>query len=136
MGLRMRRPFAPGVRPPARWRAPATAVIAGFGPACFGACRSLNTGDEPRYDEAAVRTLVRGGVARAVGRPHLFEIVELAHFRPEHVHDDGADVDQHPVALRLAFDVNAAVPGFFNLRCSWSAIAPTWRSDRPEAITM
>src|SRR5271169_5642099 len=44
-------------------------------------------------------------------RPHLFEIVEVSHFRPEHVHDHVAGVDQHPIALPQAFDTDAGNGG-------------------------
>src|SRR3546814_14063086 len=33
-----------------------------------------------------------------VHAPHLFQIVERAHFRPEEMDDDVAGVEQHPVA--------------------------------------
>src|SRR3954468_24158296 len=46
-------------------------------------------------------------LARAGARPHLFEIVEGAHLRPEHMNDDVAGIDQHPVAVLLAFDADA-----------------------------
>src|SRR4249920_3510729 len=58
---------------------------------------------------------MRGGVARALGRPHLLEVVELAHLGPEHVHDDVGGVDQHPVTLRAAFDTYTAVPSLSQL---------------------
>src|SRR5665213_412732 len=45
------------------------------------------------------------------GRPHLFQIVELAHFRPEHVDNHIAGVDQHPVALPHAFDPHTTHAG-------------------------
>src|SRR5215470_6332547 len=68
------------------------------GPQCQTQDRS---GDGPN--------LVGGGIARALGRPHLFEIVELPHLRPEHVHDDVAGVNQDPVALRLALNAGAPI---------------------------
>ena len=52
------------------------------------------------------------GCLRPRARPHLFEIVEGAHFRPEDVDDDVAGVDQHPVAMRHALDANVADAGF------------------------
>ena len=39
--------------------------------------------------------------------PHLFKIVEGAHFRSEDVDDDVTGVDQHPVAMRQALDADA-----------------------------
>ncbi len=48
-------------------------------------------------------------------RPHLFEIVEGAHFRPEDVDDDVAGVDQHPVAMRHALDAHAADAGLVQI---------------------
>ena len=44
--------------------------------------------------------------------PQPLEIVELADFRPEHVHDHVAGVDQHPVAVGQTFDVKILVTGF------------------------
>lgn len=40
----------------------------------------------------------------ALGQPHAFEVVELAHLGPEDMHDDVARVDQRPVALFDAFE--------------------------------
>ena len=43
--------------------------------------------------------------AAPVGRhPHLLEIIEGADFGPEDVNDHVTRIDQHPVALRRAFD--------------------------------
>src|SRR5688572_790736 len=36
--------------------------------------------------------------------PDLLEVVEVAHRRMHDVHDDVAQVDEHPLAARLAFD--------------------------------
>ena len=47
---------------------------------------------------AAARGLVRRGL------PHLFELVELAHFGPEDVNDHVAGVDQNPIGGLAAFD--------------------------------
>jgi hypothetical protein len=44
-------------------------------------------------------------------RPHLFEIVERANFRPEDVNDHVAGVDQHPIAMRHALDPDSREPG-------------------------
>ena len=44
---------------------------------------------------------------RRARAPHLFEIIEFANLGPEHVHDHVAGVDQHPVAVRHAFDPDA-----------------------------
>src|SRR5580700_321602 len=43
-------------------------------------------------------------LCRPAGHPHLLEIVEGADFGPEDVNDHVARIDQHPVALRRAFD--------------------------------
>ena len=69
--------------------------------------------DRCRYRVASCASA--DGVARPLGRPHLFQVVEFAHLGPEHVHDDVADVDQHPVALRLALDAGAAEALFLEL---------------------
>src|SRR5664279_3012140 len=45
------------------------------------------------------------------GRPHFFQAIKSAHFRPEHVDDHIAGVDQHPVALPHALDANAGHAG-------------------------
>src|SRR5262249_8436414 len=39
-------------------------------------------------------------------RPHLFQIVEGAYFRPEHMDDDITGIDQHPVALPHTLDAD------------------------------
>src|SRR5580658_8601238 len=41
---------------------------------------------------------------RPPGHPHLLEIIEGADFGPEDVNDHVTRIDQHPVALRRAFD--------------------------------
>ena len=49
----------------------------------------------------------RSQPARCAGRlahPHLFEIVEGANLRAEDMNDHVARIDQHPVAMRYAFD--------------------------------
>src|SRR6202161_2572142 len=50
----------------------------------------------------------RASLARApyrpAPRPHLLDIVEGPHLRPKNVNDHVARVDQHPVAMRNAFD--------------------------------
>ena len=43
-------------------------------------------------------------LARPVGAPHLFEIVELAHVRLEDVDDRVAGVEQDPIAIGHALD--------------------------------
>ena len=45
--------------------------------------------------------------------PHLFDVVELAHFRTENMDDDIARVDQHPITAGKTFDSRLAVPGLF-----------------------
>src|SRR5215831_6530725 len=57
----------------------------------------------------------RGCVARPFSRPHLLEVIELAYLGPEDVHDDVAGIEQHPVALRSAFDAHPTVSGLFKL---------------------
>ena len=44
-------------------------------------------------------------------RPHLFQLIEGAHLGPEDVDDHVACVDQHPVAMRHAFDADLADAG-------------------------
>src|SRR5204863_8307023 len=44
-------------------------------------------------------------------RPHLLELIEGAHFRPEHMHDHVSGIDKHPVAMGHAFDPRAADAG-------------------------
>ena len=53
----------------------------------------------------------RARLGRPLGRPHLFEIVELADVGAEDVDDRVAGVDQHPVVDRLAFDPRRADAG-------------------------
>src|SRR5215470_7955332 len=48
--------------------------------------------------------LTRPPPLRPRRRPHLLQIVEGADFRPKDMNDDVAGVDQHPVAMRHAFD--------------------------------
>ena len=43
---------------------------------------------------------------RRVLRPQSFEIVEFAHLGSEHVHDHIAGIDQHPVAIGQALDMD------------------------------
>ena len=45
-------------------------------------------------------------------RPQSLEIVELAHLGPEYVHDHVAGIDQHPVAIGQALDMDAFDSGF------------------------
>jgi len=45
-------------------------------------------------------------------RPQSLKIVELAHLRSEHVHDHVAGIDQHPVAIGQAFDMDVLDAGF------------------------
>ena len=70
---------------------------------------------------ASVRSATRS--TRALARlpapartaPHLLEIVEVADFRAEDVDDDVARIDQHPVAMRHAFDVKVLHAGIAEL---------------------
>src|SRR5690606_21501697 len=52
-----------------------------------------------------------GAALHQLHRPHLFELVEVAHFRAEKMHDRVAGVDQHPVGLGQAFDTRLAESG-------------------------
>src|SRR5690606_28953504 len=56
------------------------------------------------------RLLMHGFVLKIGSLPHLFDVVELAHLRPEHVDDDIARVDQNPVCTRQALHAWSAVP--------------------------
>ena len=46
-------------------------------------------------------------------RPHLLDIIELAHFRAEDMDDDIARVDQHPVAGFFPLDRKRHLAKFF-----------------------
>ena len=50
--------------------------------------------------------------SRRVLRPQPFEIVEFAYLGPEYVHDHIAGIDQHPVAIGQALDMDAFDAGF------------------------
>jgi hypothetical protein len=50
-------------------------------------------------------------LTRAVRRPHLLEVVELPDLGPEDMDDHIAGVDQHPVAMGQALDIDACKPG-------------------------
>ena len=69
-------------------------------------------------------------------RPQSLEIVEFAHLGSEHVHDHVAGIDQHPVAIGQALDVDAFDAGFLQALVTFSAIAPTCRLARPEVTIM
>src|SRR5690349_12075160 len=45
-------------------------------------------------------------------RPQFFQIVELAHLGSEYMDDHVAGIDQHPIAIGQALDVDAFDPGF------------------------
>ena len=77
-----------------------------------------------------------GRRSAVLGQPHLLDIVESPDFRPEDVDDDIAGVDQHPIAVLEAFDAEIAAPASLRSPISRSAIAPTWRCERPEATIM
>src|SRR5262249_62199159 len=74
--------------------------------------RSSSSRSGPAFSRptAAIRSRIsarRGSGSGGTGaRPHLLEIVEFAHFRAEDVNDHVAGVDQHPVAMRQAFDTH------------------------------
>ena len=46
-------------------------------------------------------------LATPLRAPHLLDVVELADLGPEDVHDHAAGIDQDPVALAQAFDLDA-----------------------------
>src|SRR5262245_66124666 len=58
---------------------------------------------------------MRYRIARPFARPHLLEVIELAHLGPEYVDDDVGDVDDHPVAVCLTLDAGLAVALFLEL---------------------
>src|SRR6201988_1002078 len=45
-------------------------------------------------------------------RPQPFQVVEFANLRPEYVHDHVAGIDQHPVAIGHALDMEGLDSGF------------------------
>src|SRR5689334_4095400 len=47
--------------------------------------------------------------------PDFFQVVELAHRGVHDVHDDVAEVDQHPLAAFLSFDTVHPAAGFLHL---------------------
>src|SRR5438045_2246188 len=59
--------------------------------------RSLATGAFLLRGRRRLRELHR------LAAPYLLEVVELAHRGMHDVHDDVAQVDQHPLAVRFAF---------------------------------
>src|SRR5204863_8884403 len=71
----------------------------------------------PSFSRPTAATTSRIGLSArlpaARACPHFFEIVEGAHLRPEHVDDDVAGVDQHPVGLGLALDADIRDAGLF-----------------------
>src|SRR5262249_10801640 len=69
--------------------------------ACAAVCRSY-----------ALARLLSAHVSSLRARPHLFDLIEVAHFRPEHMHDDIAGIDQDPITMRHALDANVADTGF------------------------
>src|SRR6185369_3872915 len=54
-----------------------------------------------------------GGLIALGQRPELFEIIKLAGARQHHVHDDVAEIDEHPLAYLLPFDANWAMALLF-----------------------
>src|SRR5579872_2959360 len=82
--------------------------------------RSDNSVSGPCFNRPTAATIMRivpqrlsasACRVRAGCRPHLFQIVEFAHFGAEDVDNDVAGVDQHPVALPHAFDADIAHAG-------------------------
>src|SRR6201986_180353 len=53
------------------------------------------------------------GARRVIDRPHAFEVVVLATFGAEDMHDDVAGIDQNPIALTRAIDRPRAVASLF-----------------------
>ena len=69
--------------------------------------------------------------------PHLLEIVEGAHLGPENVDDDVAGVDEHPVAMRHAFDARVGHAGLVRgLRARDPRSSRHGGCDLPEVTTM
>src|SRR5215475_15352998 len=58
------------------------------------------------------RRLLSAHMSSLRARPHLLDLIEVAHFRPEHMHDDIAGIDQDPITMRHALDANVADTGF------------------------
>jgi hypothetical protein len=56
-------------------------------------------------DNIPIVTNKSAGASRcATAQPHSFQIIEVAHFGPKDVDDNVASIDQHPIAMRHAFD--------------------------------
>ena len=68
--------------------------------------------------------------------PQLFKLIEFPNFGAEDMDNDIIGVDQHPVAGILALDPGVRPVACFMRSASFSAMAPTWRALRPDAITM
>src|SRR6202030_1091978 len=69
---------------------------------------ALDFARNPTFSGFALAHLAPGCTA---ARPHFFEIVERANFRPKDVNDHVASIDQHPIAMRHALDPDAREPG-------------------------
>ena len=89
-----------------------------------------------RYGPAAARRPAQCAVGGEVGRPHLLDVVELAHFGAEDVDDDVAGIDQNPVDGGRPSIRGLPKPASRRSLTSWSAMAPTCRFERPEVTTM
>src|SRR6185312_5898309 len=63
----------------------------------------------------AANLSARPAPVSAAPGPHLLEVVEGAHFRPEHVNDDVAGVDQDPVGLAHSFDADTRGSGLLQV---------------------
>src|SRR5438067_1013137 len=60
-----------------------------------------------RTRSLATNAFLCGGGLRQLHRlatPYFLEVVEVAHRRMHDMHDDVAEIDQHPFAVRFAFD--------------------------------
>jgi hypothetical protein len=73
----------------------------------FRALSCSNRGRLTRPTNAANRVASDRLRRRRALRPHSFQIVELAHLGSEHMHDHIAGIDQDPIAIGQALDVEA-----------------------------
>ena len=97
----------------------------------------LQPPDRDDRDPHARRVSDGAALGRAIRAPELLQIVELAHFGPEHVDDHIAGIDREPSRC-AACPARAARarPASFNALSTRSAIAPTCVLERPEATTI
>ena len=69
----------------------------------------------PDPQRVSITTVLAGDCA--CGQPHLFNLVELAHFRTEDMHDHITGIDQNPVTCILALDLAANAEFMLQLVC-------------------